>query len=356
MKTKTTVLSVLYVFSVVFASFFIPNSLAKSSPAAQMPPPPVVEVVKVEASTLLDQLTATGTLVSIPGIVVKPEISGRVTNVYFKSGDEVKANTPLLEIYPDILKAQLLQNQAELKLHQLNFDRYAKLYTTHTVSKAEYDQEKANLDSSIAKVAQSQAGLSQTLIKAPFDGRLGVNLVSLGQYINAGQDIVSLQSLDPIYVDFTISEIYASKIAVNQEIKIQSDAYPNADFKGKVVAIDSLVNQNTRSIKVRAEVANKDKKLLPGAFAEVVLFVGSAKQVVKVPQTATIYDPNGNYVYKVVDGKAVKALVTLGARDDQNVIVQSGLVAGDTVITAGQLKIPQEGAAVIIAGQHKEKK
>lgn len=354
MKVKFTKF---YILMLVVLSFCITNSFAKDAgkKATQKSalPPVVVEVAKVSSSTIYDQLTATGTLISFPGVVVKPEIAGRVTNVYFKSGDEVQAGTPLIEIYPDIIKAQLLQSQSELKLNQLNFERYAKLYATRTVSKADYDQSKANLDSSTAKVAQMQANLGQTLIKAPFSGHLGVNLISLGQYISVGQDIVSLQSLDPIYVDFTIPEIYTSKIAVNQEVKIQSDAYPDEVFKGKVVAIDPLVNQSTRSIKVRAEIANKDKKLLPGAFAEVILFVGSAKQVIKIPQTAIIYDPNGNYVYKVIDNKAVKAMVTLGARDDKNIVIQNGLVVGDVVVTAGQLKIAQEGTPVIVATPHK---
>ena len=357
MKIKLTTL---FCTTLICGAFIVTNSAvakdnSKSTQEAAIPPA-MVETATVQYSTVFDQLTATGTLVAIPGVVVKPEISGRITNVYFKSGDEVKAGTPLIEIYPDIMKAQLLQSQAELKLNKLNFDRYAKLYTTRTVSKADYDQAKAAFESSVAKVAQSQASLNQTLIKAPFDGHLGVNLISIGQYISVGQDIVSLESLDPIYVDFTVPEIYTSKVAINQLVKIKSDAYPDDKFQGKIVAIDPLVSQAARSLKVRAEIANKDKKLLPGSFADVVVFVGAAQQVIKVPQTAITYDSNGNYVYRVVANKAVKTLVTLGARDNQNIVVKRGLKVGDTIVTAGQLKISQDGTPVVIVSKHVAKK
>jgi len=332
---------------------FTANSWALESVAqpksSQQLPPAVVEIAKIQYSQVCDHLTATGTITAIPGIVVKPEVAGRIVNVYFKSGDKVAANTPLVEIYPDILKAQLVQAQADLQLSQLNFERYAKLYTTHTVSKADYDKAKTAADAAKGKVEQYQANLSQTLVRAPFAGKLGINQVSLGQYINAGQNIVSLQALDPIYVDFAIPETAISKIAAGQTINVRYAGYPNEKFSGTVHAIDPLINQKTRSINVRAAIPNKDEKLLPGAFADVLLFVSKQQQVIKIPQTAVVYDTANNYVYRVIDNKAVKTPVTLGQRDAQNVVIQNGLKENDVIVTAGQMKIARDGAPVIVA-------
>jgi membrane fusion protein, multidrug efflux system len=323
-------------------------TLAKK-PAQQQMPPAIVEVVKIQTSDNYDQLTATGNLIALPGVTVKSEIAGRITNIYFKSGDRAKAGTPLVEIYPDILKALYDQAKAEVELAQVQYDRMARLHVTHAISDSDYDKSKADLELKKGKIDEAKANLSQTIVRAPFDGKLGINIVSLGQYIGAGQDIVSLQSLNPIYVDFTIPEIYASKIAVGQNLNVRSDSYPKETFGGVVHAIDPLINKNTRSLTVRAAIANKEEKLLPGAFADVILFTSAKKQVIKIPQVAVVYDPNGNYVYKVADGKAVKTIVTLGLRDAQNVIVTDGLKIDDVVVTAGQMKITQDGAPVIVA-------
>lgn len=307
--------------------------------AAGAMPPAIVEVAPVKYSVIYDKVTATGTLTAFPGVVIKPEISGRITNIYFKSGDKVAAGASLIELYPDIVKAQLTQAQAELKLAQLNFDRYARLYETRTVPKADYDKSKSALDASKGKVEQAQASLSQTLIRAPFAGRLGIIQVSLGQYISAGQDMVSLEALDPIYVDFGVPETYVGKIVVGQELNVRIGSYPNETFRGRVQAIDPLVNQRTRSMTVRAAIPNKDEKLLPGVFADVTLFLSGEKKILEISQTAIVYDPNGDYVYRVIGGKAVKTVVKLGARDAKSVVVQSGLNEGDVIVTAGQLKI-----------------
>ncbi|CAL7964083.1 membrane fusion protein, multidrug efflux system [Gammaproteobacteria bacterium] len=309
----------------------------------------IVEVAKVQASASIDHLTATGNLIAIPGIVVKAEIAGRITNIYFDAGGKVKATTPLIEIYPGIIKAELSQAQAELKLAKLDFERMAQLRETHTISDAEYDKAKSVLESSKGKVEQHQANLDQTIVRAPFDGRLGVSLVSLGQHVVVGQDVVSLQSLDPIYVDFTVSEIDASKIAVGQSVNVRSDVYPKEVFGAKVCVIDPLINKNTRSLTVRAIIANREEKLLPGAFADVTLFTSSQKQIIKIPQTAVVHDPNENYVYKVVDGKAVRVAVTTGQQDAQDVVIVAGLAVDDVIIIKGQMKIHKSGEPVAVA-------
>jgi membrane fusion protein, multidrug efflux system len=309
-------------------------------------PPAFVEIMKVQFDSLQQDLTAIGTLSADPGIIVRPEIAGRIVSIYFKSGDTVKVGTPLIELSSEIIRAQLAEYQATLNLDKLAFERASKLYQTRTVSKADYDQAQANLLASQAKVDGTNAAIRQTKIIAPFSGRLGLKAVNIGDYISTGQSIVSLNSLDPINVDFSIPEVYLSKITVGQSVQIHSDAYPNENFAGKVNAIESLINASSRTVSLRASIANKDGKLLPGAFVEVRLITGVKPKVILIPQSSVVYAADGNYVYSVVNGKAVKTLIELGEKDAKNVEVNKGLKAGDVIVTVGQLKI-QEGSPVI---------
>lgn len=311
-------------------------------------PPAFVETVRVALTGEQPKVFATGNVVANPGIIVRPEVAGRITKVFFKPGEKVVVGTPLIEINPDIIKAQLARNQVDLQLKHLSYERSRQLYTTHTVSKEEYDNALAALNSAKELVEEMNARLRQTLLVASFSGRVGINLVNLGDYVNAGQDIVSLQALDPIYVDFSIPEIYVHKVNANQEISVTSESSPNEVFKGKVFAVDPLVDAKTRSVKVRALIPNPEEKLLPGTFVEVALVIGEQKQMVKIPQTAVVYDAAGNYVYKVINGHAKKTAVVLGERDGANILVKQGLVVGDTIVTAGQLRIAMDGAMVVV--------
>lgn len=319
-------------------------------------PPAFVETITVQPSSHQDQISSTGSLISIPGIVVKPEISGRITKIHFKSGDVVAAGTPIVEINTDIIKAQLADAQAQSRLAQLQFERFAVLYKTHDVSKDDYDKAQANYASMLARVEHVQATLRQANIVAPFAGKLGLSQINIGDYVNAGQSVlVNLQSLDPLRVDFSIPEIYLSKVAIGQKVLLHTDAYPKEIFTGSVEAIESLINQNNRTLSVRAKVPNKDGKLLPGAFVEVTLQFALLNQLIIIPQTSIVYAPNGNYVYKVVNNKAEKAAVTFGDRDNNNVVIKSGIKIGDVIVTAGQMKV-HEGFPVIVAGKQKPNK
>ena len=321
-------------------------ALAASKPKTM--PPVFVETTTIQTTSHQDQISSTGSLLSIPGIVVKPEIPGRITKIYFNSGDVVQKGVPLVEINPDIIKATLIQTLAELKLNKLNFERSATLYKTRDISKSDFDQAQANYVSAKAGVDSAQAQLQQTTIVAPFAGKLGLSQVNVGDYVNIGQNIVNLQTLDPLKVDFSIPELYQSKIAVGQIVSLCSDAYPHETFSGKVEAFESLVNTNNRTLNVRANVPNKNGKLIPGGFVEVSLQFAE-QQLIMIPQTAIVYDPSGNYVYKVVAGKAEKTAVTLGEKNADNVTIKSGLKVGDVVVTAGQIKM-YPGAQVIVAG------
>lgn len=334
------------IFFIVILGCYTNGSAVKAK-AADKAPTVSVETVVVKFTPKSEQIVSTGNLIAIPGIIVKPEVGGRITNIYFTSGDVVEQGTALVEINPDIIQAELVAAQAELKVNRLNFERSFSLYQTHDISKSDFDRAQANYNSAKANVDSTRAQLRQTAIVAPFPGKLGLSKVSVGDYVTAGQSIVTLQTVDPLKVDFSVPEVYQSKIKVGQTVILRTDAYPQETFSGQVEAIESLINQNNRTLNIRANVPNKNGKLVPGGFVTVTVLL-SERQAVAIPQTSIVYDPDGSYVYKVVEGKARKTKVVLGEKDSDNVIVTAGLALGDVVVTAGQLKI-YPGAQVIVA-------
>lgn len=322
-----------------------PFFLAQGSEKQPNPPPIFVETILVQPSDHQQSMTATGTLKAIPGIVVRSEVAGRITKIYFKSGEPVIEGAPLIEINPEVAKSQLVQAQAEERLAELGYDRALKLYHSHYISKADFDKTQTDVVSTKAKTSQAEAKLHQMVIVAPFSGELGLSNVNVGDYVEAGQSIVNLQALDPIGVDFSIPEIYLSKVAVGQTVSLHSDAYPEELFQGQVVARESKVNQSNRTLTLRASIPNKTGKLLPGEFVEVTLFMGASEKIIAIPQTAVSYSGEESYVYTIKNGKAKKAPVILGDRNGQTVIVKTGLTIGDEMIASGQLKV-QDGASV----------
>lgn len=315
--------------------------------AAQSMPPTIVEVAQIKSNPYTQHITTSGSMRASKGIMVRSEVDGRITQINFSAGENVSTGTGLIQLNQDILQARLAQHKAELKLAEQDYDRKSRLYKTHTIAKSDLDTSFATLASKQALVEESAASLRQTVISAPFSGRIGLNLVNLGDYITAGQDLVSLQTVSPIDVEFSVPEVYISKFAIGNSVSCHSEAYPNQVFTGQIDAIDSAVNQKTRSITVRAKIANTDNKLLPGMFAEVTLTLSQKKPVILIPQNAVVYDETDTFVYKLMQNKAIKINVTLGDRDKQNVAILSGLNDGDVIITAGQLKL-SDGAPVII--------
>ena len=307
----------------------------------------LVEATAVKMQRFANHITLTGTLRANQGIVVRPEVSGRIVKVYFKSGTVVKAGTPLLKLNQDVILAELRQSQAELQLAQQNYVRMQKLYKTHTIARADLDDITAKLHAASAKVSEYQAQLDQTLIKASFNGRLGLSSVNLGDYVNAGQNLVSLEAIDPVEVEFNVPQIYLGDLAVGQGVVVTTDTYAGQKFLGKIYAIDAQVDLSNRTVAVRAVIPNTAGKLLPGAFVEVNLDFTSKDAVLVIPQVAVVYDEKQAYVYKVVGGKVVKVNVVLGERDRENVTVVSGLKEQDVVVTAGQLNI-ENGSRVTV--------
>lgn len=323
------------------------SAFAKGGAGGMQMPPPVVLAQAVKTQPWQQEIHATGSLSALDGIVVRPEIPGRVTQIYFKSGEDVTQGTPLMALDQNILQAQLKSYQANLVLRQQQYDRAGKLYKLNAVAQADFQTAESNLRAAQAQTDEAAAQLKQAIITAPFNGRLGLRLVSVGDYVTPGQNLVNLQSLNPIVVNFSVPEVYLNKIAVGDNVEIHSDAFPNQAFNGKVYALDSVIDPNTRTLPMRATIPNPDKKLLPGSFVEVTLFAGQQQNVITIPQMAILSSLQGNYVYRLVDGKAIKTPIEILSRGDTNTIIKSGLKAGDIIITDGQIKITQNDTPVM---------
>lgn len=313
-----------------------------------MPPTPV-EIAKATPDEWQDQIQTTGTISAIQGIMVKPEVAGRVTKIYFTSGTDVKKGEPLFQIFPDILNAQLANNEAALSLAQVNYDRTLVLYQKKVASKEQLDQYTAQLQQAQANLDQTKAQLVQHNILAPFSGRIGLKMVDVGDYVNAGTNVVSLQQMNPLRVDFNVPDRYIDTLKINDKIEVKpSSSETDTIYVGNVYAFNSAVDPDTRSFSMWGQIPNPNENLIPGTYVDITLYVGKPHPIIAVPQTAALFSPQGEYVYKIVDNKAVKTQVTVGMREANWIEVKSGLVAGDVVVTAGQLKL-YDGAAVVIS-------
>lgn len=346
MKIINKSLIMLGLCAALFGITQITQAKSKTSPMSQMPPT-VVDFAVAKQITWQPSTNVTGSLNAINGIMIKSETSGRVTKIYFKSGEFVQKDKPIIQIYPDILQAELQKAQAQLDLSKLDYDRSLKLYDKKYVSKADIDKARTDVTSNEAQVQQLKAELDQTLIKAPFSGQLGLRQVSVGDFLTPGSEIVNLEQLNPIRVDFSIPEIYLNQVKVGQTVNISSRAFPNKHFIGKIYAINSVVDPQSRSLDVRASIPNTEYQLLPGAFVEVKVLFGGPKNVLVVPQTAIVYSADKSIVYKVVNHKAVATTVTLGEKlDNDLVIIKSGLNRNDQIVSDGQVKI-EDGANIM---------
>jgi membrane fusion protein, multidrug efflux system len=322
------------------------NSVQAALSLGSKMPPTVVVTAKVEKKLWQDSILVIGSLSAFQGTILSPEIDGRITKICFTEGQKVKTGDLLIEIYPDIVKAQLDKAQAQLLKSKLDYNRYLKLFKLGYIDQATLDSYKASLDSNQADVNNYQAQLRQRLITAPFDGTVGVQRVNVGDYVTAGTQMVSLQSTDPMRVDFSVPEVYLTQLQVGDKVIINSKAFINK-YSGEIYALDSSVSTDTRTINARAKIPNSDHKLVPGSFVEVTIKLQEASPQIMIPQTAIVYATSGNYIYRLVDHKAIKTNVVLGKKLTKNmIVVNSGLNAGDIIINEGQLKL-FDGAPVM---------
>lgn len=311
---------------------------------ASVPPPPTtVSAARAQTETWQPYVYAVGSLVASQGIDVSNEIAGQVKAIHFESGQRAERGDRLLGLDDSVDQAELEGFIAERRLAQVEFRRIAELYKKRSVSRSEYDQAQAKLQNAQAQVASQRALIAKKAIRAPFAGLLGIRQVDLGQYLAPGSRIVSLQSLDPMYVDFSLPERNLAVLYTGQKVTFRVLTYPKRSFIGEISAIDAGVNEATRNIQVRATLKNKDELLRPGMFAEVQIQLAGQENVLTLPSTAVTYNPYGDSVF-VVENRGGQLLVEprwvkTGETRDGRVAIEQGLKVDELVVTAGQLKL-----------------
>jgi membrane fusion protein (multidrug efflux system) len=304
-----------------------------------------VEAVPVQRTAMADDTGAVGSLRAAESVVLRPEIAGRIARIEFREGAAVAKGQLLVALDDSTQAADLQQARANHALAKANFDRTEDLFRKKFVSASAQDQAAANLKVQEAAMAQAQARLAKTRIVAPFAGVIGIRNVSVGDYVKEGQDLVNLEDISGLKVDFKLPERYLGRIQKGQSVELGSDARPGETFKATVDAIDPLIDASGRAIALRARLANPDGKLRPGMFVRVRLIFGERADVLTVPEEALVPSGADQYVFRVADGKAQRVKIVTGARRNAQVEVVEGLKADDTVITAGNMKV-RDGAAV----------
>jgi membrane fusion protein (multidrug efflux system) len=322
--------------------------------ASFQPPPTAVTTVVAQQETWPSTLDVIGTVEAIQGVTVSADLPGTVTNIHFESGQWVHQGDILVELDTRQEQAQLAEMEAQRDLARTNYDRTQKLVQDGILARTEYDNATSQKKVTEGQVGDIRATIARKTIRAPFSGVLGIRQVNLGQYLAAGQAIVSLQSLNPIYVNFGVPQGTTGRLATGRTLQITSNDFPGLQFAGRVTALDSVVNESTRNIQVQTTLANPQNKLRPGMFVQVSLGLGQSTQVIALPASAINYAPYGDSVFIVSDLKDNKGntyrgvrqqIVKLtGSRGDQIGVV-SGINPGDEVVSSGVFKL-RNGAAV----------
>jgi membrane fusion protein (multidrug efflux system) len=347
-------------FGGIFAyKAFVSYKLKKSMSAYQTPPV-AVSTAGVKSMVWQPQLSAVGSLRAVRGVDVTSEIAGLVQKIYFSSGDEVEEGKLLLQLNADSDTALLHSLEAAADLANTVYERDKKQYEVQAVSKATLDADAADLKVKRAQVSQQAAIVIKKSIHAPFAGKLGISTVNPGQYINPGDKIVTLQSLNLIYLDFYLPQQDLPQLSLGQRVVVTTDSYPGRSFTGRITAVNPQVDANTRNIQAEATIENPGHKLLPGMYAAVQVQAGTTKRYLTLPQTAITYNPYGDTVFVVEEsgtgpgGKpaltARQVFVSVGPRRGDQVVIMEGLREGETVVTSGQLKL-KNGSVVIINNQ-----
>jgi membrane fusion protein (multidrug efflux system) len=346
MKSDLPWLVVLAVCSCLGSSFA--QAQGRSTAGAPIP----VSTVEAAKTIWQSRLQAVGTLRAVQEVQIANEIAGRVSKISFESGDQVSAGTVLVSLDVRTEQAELKEMEAQRALAELDLGRIRRLVTQRNASEAERDAAASRLQQVDARIDAQRTLIDKMILRAPFTGTLGIRRVNLGEVLAPGTEIVTLQASDPIFVDFPVAQNALSKIAVGQPIQVRVDAYPTATFTGRVAALDARVNDESRAITVRGELANVDDQLRSGMFAEVTVPLPDQRELITLPSSAVIFSTFGDNVFLVHEkdggGLTVKRVaVRLSGRRGDQVAVEAGLNPGDTVVVAGQVRL-RDGAAVRI--------
>lgn len=313
---------------------------------------PAVEVARVEVAHLTDDAQAVGSLRSRQSVVLRPEVSGRVTQLNFRDGDRVRRGQLLVQLDDQLPLAQVQQAQAELSIAQANHKRNQELVAQNFISQRSVDESAANLQVAQAKLALARATAARLRIVAPFDGIAGIRNISVGDYLKDGADIVNIEDMDAIFVDFRLPERFQARIRRGQTALVDLDALPGRRYAAVVQAIDPLLDANGRSVGIRACIDNRQLQLRPGMFARITAVFGERDNARVIPEEAIVPQAGRQFVIRLVDGPdqdtkiAQRVEVKVGLRRPGQVEITDGLQAGDVVVTAGQQRVHKDGTSV----------
>jgi membrane fusion protein (multidrug efflux system) len=322
-----------------------------------VPPPEAVTTAVAGQQTWESVLTAVGSLTAVQGVTVTAELAGKVVQIDFKPGSLVKAGELLVKQDTSSEEAQLRAAEATVALAKLNLERLGKLLSERTISQSQFDNAEASYKQAAAQADAIRTMIAKKSIRAPFAGRLGIRLINLGQFLTEGQAIVSLQSLDPIFVDFALPQQQLRLVQPGLRVRLATDALPGQTMEGKITAINPQVDAATRNIRLQATVANPQEHLRPGMFVNVGVVLPAQQAVLAIPATAVLYAPYSDSVFVVEDrpadqagapGKVVRQqFAQLGEKRGDFIAVVSGLQAGDAVVSTGVFKL-RNGQAVVV--------
>ncbi|PIT77953.1 efflux RND transporter periplasmic adaptor subunit [Limnohabitans sp. G3-2] len=311
-----------------------------------------VEVAKVETQTLVDETQAVGSLRSRQGVMLRPEVGGRVKQIFFNDGQRVRKGQVMVQFEDQLQQAQLSQAKAELSIAEANHKRNQELVAQNFISKRSLDESGAALEVTRAKLALADATLQRLKVLAPFDGITGLKQVNVGDYLKDGADMVNIEDLDAVLLDFRLPERFQAKIRAGQQAQLTVDALPGRPFMAMVQAVDPLIEANGRSVGVRGCIDNRQQQLRPGMFARVNAVFGARENALVIPEEAIIPQGGRTFVVKLVPGEKPDSLmservaVKTGLRQPGKVEILEGLAAGDTVVTAGHQRLQKDGTAV----------
>jgi len=314
--------------------------------------PTAVEVAKVETQTLVDETQAVGSLRSRQGVMLRPEVGGRVKQIFFNDGQRVRKGQVMVQFEDQLQQAQLSQAKAELSIAEANHKRNQELVAQNFISKRSLDESGAALEVTRAKLALADATLQRLKVLAPFDGITGLKQVNVGDYLKDGADMVNIEDMDAVLLDFRLPERFQAKIRAGQKAQLTVDALPGRPFMAIVQAVDPLIEANGRSVGVRGCIDNRQLQLRPGMFARVNAVFGARENAMVIPEEAIIPQGGRTFVVKVVPGEKPDSLmservaVKTGLRQPGKVEILEGLAAGDTVVTAGHQRLQKDGTAV----------
>jgi membrane fusion protein (multidrug efflux system) len=359
MKRRMVIMlvAVAIVFGGIFGFQAFKAVMIKKFMSSMAQPPQTVTATKAAYSPWQPNVEAVGSLRAVKGTDLSLEVSGVVDSISFDSGDDIEQGAVLLKLRSDDDTAKLESLQATATLNEITYERDQKQFKIQAVSQATIDADAANVKNANAQVAQQQAILDKKTLRAPFAGHLGIRAVDLGQYLSAGTAIVTLQALDPIFVDFFLPQQSIAQVQLGQSVVLKIDAFKEQTFAGEISAINPRVDASSRNVQVRATFKNADHKLIPGMYATIDIATGEPQNYITLPQTSITFSPYGDTVY-IVDEKgkdaaskpqliARQSFVTTGRTRGDQIAVLKGVNQGDSIVTSGQIKL-HNGSTVLI--------